>query len=112
MGICGGSSTPGIEIVLPNKYTINVENDNKKVENPITLKQNNNTIQANTNSTNNIKIKQNEEIIKNENQQIDEKKNGKVIFNIQSSQNLMNAKSRSNRQIVDFSDVEERKKKD
>jgi len=114
MGICGGSSTPGIEIVLPNKYTINVENDNKKVENPITLKQNNNTIQANTNSTNNINIKLNktEEITKNENLQIDEKKNNnnKVMFNLQSNQNLMNAKSRSNRQIVDFSDVEERKK--
>ena len=115
MGICGGSSTPGIEIVLPNKYTINVENDNKKVENPITLKQNNNTIQANTNSTNNINIKLNktEEITKKENLQIHEKKNNnnKVMFNIQSSQNLMNAKSRSNRQIVDFSDVEERKKR-
>ena len=114
MGICGGSSTPGIEIVLPNKYTINVENDNKKVENPITLKQNNNTIQANTNSTNNINIKLNktEEITKKENLQIHEKKNNnnKVMFNIQSSQNLMNAKSRSNRQIVDFSDVVERKK--
>ena len=109
MGICSGSSAPGIEVV-PNKYTINVENSEKKEINPITLKQNNNTIQANTNSTNNIKIKQNEEIIKNENQQIDEKKNGKVIFNIQSSQNLMNAKSRSNRQIVDFTDIVERKR--
>ena len=32
------------------------------------------------------------------------------MFNIQSSQNLMNAKSRSNRQIADLSDIVERKK--
>ena len=109
MGICSGSASPGIEVV-PNKYTINVENEGKKQINPITLKQNNNTIQANTNSTNNIKINKIEEPIKNENQQIEEKKNGKVMFNIQSSQNLMNAKSRSNRQIADLSDIVERKK--
>ena len=109
MGICGGSASPGIEVV-PNKYTINVENEGKKQINPITLKQNNNTIQANTNSTNNIKINKIEEPIKNENQQIEEKKNGKVMFNIQLSQNLMNAKSRSNRQIADLSDIVERKK--
>ena len=29
MGICSGSSVPGIEVV-PNKYTINVENSGKK----------------------------------------------------------------------------------
>ena len=109
MGICSGSASPGIEVV-PNKYTINVENEGKKQINPITLKKNNNTIQANTNSTNNIKINKIEEPIKNENQQIEEKKNGKVMFNIQSSQNLMNAKSRSNRQIADLSDIVERKK--
>ena len=73
MGICSGSASPGIEVV-PNKYTINVENEGKKQINPITLKQNNNTIQANTNSTNNIKINKIEEPIKNENQQIEEKK--------------------------------------
>ena len=69
MGICGGSSSPGISVVS-NKYTINVENDEKKQikneSNTKTINQNNNNnnklIQANSTSSNN----KNEEIIKNQ----------------------------------------------
>ena len=49
MGICGGSSQ------IPNKYTVTLEEENKKEEKtnpkPQLLKQINNTIQVNTNST-------------------------------------------------------------
>ena len=92
MGICSGSSS-SISIV-PNKYTINVEEDNKKdktnsIPQPQLLKKTNNTIQANTNST----INKNDEIMKKKIQKeekVNGTKNNKIMFKIQSSQNLMN----------------------
>ncbi len=112
MGICSGSSS-SISIV-PNKYTINVEEDNKKdktnsIPQPQLLKKTNNTIQANTNST----INKNDEILIKESQKeekVNGTKNNKIMFNIQSSQNLMNAKSRSNRNLADLNEIIERKK--
>ena len=88
MGICGGSSSPGISVVS-NKYTINVENDEKKQikneSNTKTINQNNNNnnklIQANSTSSNN----KNEEIIKNQEsikeEKKDKKKNKLISFN-------------------------------
>ena len=107
MGICSGSSS-SISIV-PNKYTINVEEDNKKdktnsIPQPQLQKKTNNTIQVNTNST----INKNDEILKKESQKeekINGTKNNKIMFNIQSSQNLMNAKSRSNRNLADLNEI-------
>ena len=112
MGICSGSSS-SISIV-PNKYTINVEEDNKKdktnsIPQPQLLKKTNNTIQANTNST----INKNDEIMKKESQKeekVNGTKNNKIMFKIQSSQNLMNAKSRSNRNLSDLNEIIDRKK--
>ena len=117
MGICGGSSSPGIAVVS-NKYTINVENDEKKQikneSNTKTINQNNNNnnklIQANSTSSNN----KNEEIIKNQESIKEEKKDKKVnklSFNVQSSQNLDAIKSKSNKQINDLRDIERKKEK-
>ena len=105
MGICGGSSQ------IPNKYTVTLEEENKKEEKtnpkPQLLKQINNTIQVNTNST----INKNEETIKNEKEEkMNGQKSNKLMFNINASPNLMNAKSRSNRNLTDLNDIIERKK--
>ena len=105
MGICGGSSQ------IPNKYTVTLEAENKKEEKtipkPQLLKQINNTIQVNTNST----INKNEETIKNEKEEkMNSHKSNKLMFNINSNPNLMNAKSRSNRNLTDLNDIIERKK--
>ena len=118
MGICGGSSSPGISVVS-NKYTINVENDEKKQikneSNTKTINQNNNNnnklIQANSTSSNN----KNEEIIKNQEsikeEKKDKKKNKLISFNAQSSQNLDSIKYKSNKQINDLRDIERKKEK-
>ena len=78
MRICGGTSSPGIAVVS-NKYTINVDNDEKKQinkeTNTKTINQNNNNklIQSNSTSSNN----KNEEIIKNQESIKEEKKDKK-----------------------------------
>ncbi len=113
MGICGGSSSPGIAVVS-NKYTINVENDEKKQikneTNTKTTNQNNTNklIQVNSTSSNN----KNEEIIKKQESTKEEKKDkkaNKLTFKVHSSQNLDEIKSKSNKQLNDLSDLNKKK---
>ena len=111
MGICGGKCPYGIS-TFQNKFSINVENDEKKETKPQSNSiKNKNLINADSTTSNN---KNDESIIKKlndtQNSENKKKEKEKVNFLLNSSSNFNEVKCKSNRQTIDVSSSKERKK--
>ena len=111
MGICGGKCPLGIS-TFQNKFSINVENDEKKETKPQSNSiKNKNLINADSTTSNN---KNDESIIKKlkdtHNSENKKKEKEKVNFLLNSSSNFNEVKCKSNRQTIDVSSSKERKR--